>query len=234
MKKLETIDQNFIKTLLDNLPQNIEELSVPKDKDNKKTLELISLAEKRDITILYNKERKLSAIFKPTQIKNVNFLENLISKKKNCLILILDHIMDPQNVGSILRTALAANVDAVVVSKNRACHLTETVRKVSKGASEIVPFVIVNNIKYLLKNLKTVNFNIFGCDGTAEKNYYECDYNLPTAIIMGSEGKGIKPNLKKDINEMIKIPMNEQIESLNVSNACSVILFEARKQRIKK
>ena len=234
MKKLETIDQNFIKTLLDNLPQNIEELSVPKDKDNKKTLELISLAEKRDITILYNKERRLSAIFKPTQIKNVNFLENLISKKKNCLILILDHIMDPQNVGSILRTALAANVDAVVVSKNRACHLTETVRKVSKGASEIVPFVIVNNIKYLLKNLKTVNFNIFGCDGTAEKNYYECDYNLPTAIIMGSEGKGIKPNLKKDINEMIKIPMNEQIESLNVSNACSVILFEARKQRIKK
>ena len=234
MKKLETIDQNFIKTLLDNLPQNIEELSVPKDKDNKKTLELISLAEKRDITILYNKERKLSAIFKPTQIKNVNFLENLISKKKNCLILILDHIMDPQNVGSILRTALAANVDAVVVSKNRACHLTETVRKVSKGASEIVPFVIVNNIKYLLKNLKTVNFNIFGCDGTAEKNYYECDYNSSTAIIMGSEGKGIKPNLKKDINEMIKIPMNEQIESLNVSNACSVILFEARKQRIKK
>ena len=234
MKKLETIDQNFIKTLLDNLPQNIEELSVPKDKDNKKTLELISLAEKRDITILYNKERKLSATFKPTQIKNVNFLENLISKKKNSLILILDHIMDPQNVGSILRTALAANVDAVVVSKNRACHLTETVRKVSKGASEIVPFVIVNNIKYLLKNLKTVNFNIFGCDGTAEKNYYECDYNLSTAIIMGSEGKGIKPNLKKDINEMIKIPMNEQIESLNVSNACSVILFEARKQRIKK
>ena len=140
--------------------------------------------------------------------------------------------MDPQNVGSILRTALAANVDAVIVSKNRACHLTETVRKVSKGASEIIPFVIVNNIKYLLKNLKTLNFNILGCDGTAEKNYYECDFNLATAIIMGSEGDGIKPNLKKDVDEMIKIPMNEQIESLNVSNACSVILFEARKQRI--
>ena len=156
----------------------------------------------------------------------------MISQKENSLLLILDHVMDPQNVGSILRTALAANVDAVIVSKNRACHLTETVRKVSKGASEIIPFVIVNNIKYLLKNLKTLNFNILGCDGTAEKNYYECDYNLPTAIIMGSEGEGIKPNLKKDIDEMIRIPMNEQIESLNVSNACSVILFEARKQRI--
>ena len=81
-------------------------------------------------------------------------------------------------------------------------------------------------------SLKTLNFNILGCDGTSEKNYYECDYNLPTAIIMGSEGEGIKPNLKKDIDEMIRIPMNEQIESLNVSNACSVILFEARKQRI--
>ena len=217
MKKLETIDQNFIKTLLDNLPQNIEELSVPKDKN---------------IPISFNADKKLSATFKPSQIKDINFLEKLISQKDNSLLLILDHVMDPQNVGSILRTALAANVDAVIVSKNRACHLTETVRKVSKGASEIIPFVIVNNIKYLLKNLKTFNFNILGCDGTAEKNYYECDYNLPTAIIMGSEGEGIKPNLKKDIDEMIRIPMNEQIESLNVSNACSVILFEARKQRI--
>ena len=187
---------------------------------------------KKDLSISYNTDKKLSATFKPSQIKDINFLEKLISQKENSLLLILDHVMDPQNVGSILRTALAANVDAVIVSKNRACHLTETVRKVSKGASEIIPFVIVNNIKYLLKNLKTLNFNILGCDGTAEKNYYECDYNLPTAIIMGSEGEGIKPNLKKDIDEMIRIPMNEQIESLNVSNACSVILFEARKQRI--
>jgi len=232
MKKLETHDQNFIKTLLDNLPQNIEELSIPKDKNNKKTLELISLAKEKDLPISFNVDKKLVATFIPSQIKDINFLEKLISKKKNSLILILDHVMDPQNVGSILRTALAANVDAVVVSKNRACHLTETVRKVSKGASEIIPFVIVNNIKYLLKNLKTINFNILGCDGSAEKDYYECDYNLPTAIIMGSEGEGIKPNLKKDIDEMIRIPINEQIESLNVSNACSVILFEARKQRI--
>tara|TARA_B100000900_G_scaffold286285_1_gene245419 strand:+ start:549 stop:1244 length:696 start_codon:yes stop_codon:yes gene_type:complete len=231
MKKLETYDQNFIKTLLDNLPQNIDEVSVQKN-NNKKILELISLAEKKGVRVLFNKDRKLSATYKPSQIQDINFLEKLISQKKNSLILILDHVMDPQNVGSILRTALAADVDALVVSKDRACHLTETVRKVSKGASEIVPFVIVNNIKYLLKNLKTLNFNVLGCDGAAEKNYYECNYKLPTAIIMGSEGDGIKLNLKKHIDEMIRIPMNKQIESLNVSNACSVILFEARKQRI--
>ena len=231
MKKLETIDQNFIKTLLDNVPQQIEELYVPKNKNDKKTLELISVAKEKDIPILFNKDKKLSAIFKPSVVKDINFLEKLIDQKKNSLILILDHVMDPQNVGSILRTALAADVDAVVVSKNRACHLTETVRKVSKGASEIVPFVIVNNIKYVLKNLKNLNFNILGCDGTAEKNYYECDYKMPTAIIMGSEDIGIQPNLKKDVDKMIRIPMNKQIESLNVSNACSVILFEARKQR---
>ena len=231
MKNLESLDQNFIKTLLDNVPQQIEELYVPKNKNDKKTLELISVAKEKDITILFNKDKKLSATFKPSVVKDINFLEKLIDQKKNSLILILDHVMDPQNVGSILRTALAADVDAVVVSKNRACHLTETVRKVSKGASEIVPFVIVNNIKYVLKNLKNLNFNILGCDGTAEKNYYECDYKMPTAIIMGSEDIGIKPNLKKDVDKMIRIPMNKQIESLNVSNACSVILFEARKQR---
>ena len=231
MKNLESLDRNFIKTLLDNVPQQIEELYVPKNKNDKKTLELISVAKEKDITILFNKDKKLSATFKPSVVKDINFLEKLIDQKKNSLILILDHVMDPQNVGSILRTALAADVDAVVVSKNRACHLTETVRKVSKGASEIVPFVIVNNIKYVLKNLKNLNFNILGCDGTAEKNYYECDYKMPTAIIMGSEDIGIKPNLKKDVDKMIRIPMNKQIESLNVSNACSVILFEARKQR---
>jgi len=231
MKNLESLDQNFIKTLLDNVPQQIEELYVPKNKNDKKTLELISVAKEKDIPILFNKDKKLSAIFKPSVVKDINFLEKLIDQKKNSLILILDHVMDPQNVGSILRTALAADVDAVVVSKNRACHLTETVRKVSKGASEIVPFVIVNNIKYVLKNLKNLNFNILGCDGTAEKNYYECDYKMPTAIIMGSEDIGIQPNLKKDVDKMIRIPMNKQIESLNVSNACSVILFEARKQR---
>ncbi len=231
MKNLESLDQNFIKTLLDNVPQQIEELSVPKNKNDKKTLGLISVAKEKDIPILFNKDKKLSAIFKPSIVKDINFLEKLIDQKKNSLILILDHVMDPQNVGSILRTALAADVDAVVVSKNRACHLTETVRKVSKGASEIVPFVIVNNIKYVLKNLKNLNFSILGCDGTAEKNYYECDYKMPTAIIMGSEDIGIKPNLKKDVDKMIRIPMNKQIESLNVSNACSVILFEARKQR---
>jgi len=231
MKNLESLDQNFIKTLLDNVPQQIEELYVPKNKNDKKTLGLISVAKEKDIPILFNKDKKLSAIFKPSVVKDINFLEKLIDQKKNSLILILDHVMDPQDVGSILRTALAADVDAVVVSKNRACHLTETVRKVSKGASEIVPFVIVNNIKYVLKNLKNLNFNILGCDGTAEKNYYECDYKMPTAIIMGSEDIGIKPNLKKDVDDMIRIPMNKQIESLNVSNACSVILFEARKQR---
>ena len=231
MKNLESLDQNFIKTLLDNVPQQIEELYVPKNKNDKKTLELISVAKEKDIPILFNKDKKLSATFKPSVVKDINFLEKLIDQKKNSLILILDHVMDPQNVGSILRTALAADVDAVLVSKNRACHLTETVRKVSKGASEIVPFVIVNNIKYVLKNLKNLNFNILGCDGTAEKNYYECDYKMPTAIIMGSEDIGIQPNLKKDVDKMIRIPMNKQIESLNVSNACSVILFEARKQR---
>ena len=129
-------------------------------------------------------------------------IDNVTVEINDCEVPIMDGSASPfvfliQSAGSILRTALAANVDAVIVSKNRACHLTETVRKVSKGASEIIPFVIVNNIKYLLKNLKTLNFNILGCDGTAEKNYYECDYNLPTAIIMGSEGEGIKPNLKK-------------------------------------
>ena len=95
MKRLETLDQNFIKTLLDNLPQNIEELSFPKDKNNKKTLELISLAKDKDLLVSFNTDKKISATFKPSQIKDINFLEKLISEKENSLLLILDHVMDP-------------------------------------------------------------------------------------------------------------------------------------------
>ena len=113
MKMLETVDQNFIKTLLDNLPQNIEELSVPKDKNNKKTLELISLAEEKNLPISFNTDKKLSATFKPSQIKDVNFLEKLIGQKENSLLLILDHVMDPQNVGSILRTSKLSFISRV-------------------------------------------------------------------------------------------------------------------------
>ena len=139
--------------------------------------------------------------------------------------------MDPQNVGSILRTSLAASVDAIVVSKNRACHLTETVRKVSKGASELIPFIIVNNIKNLSRQLQKIGLNVIGCDIGEGINYYDFNFKKATAIIMGAEDKGIQVSLKKELDEIINIPMNNQIESLNVSNACSVILFEMRKQR---
>ena len=83
MKKLESVDQNFIKTLLDNIPQNIKEFYVPKEKNNKKTLELISLAEQKEVAISFNKERRLSATFLPSQVKDINFLEKLINRNKN-------------------------------------------------------------------------------------------------------------------------------------------------------
>jgi 23S rRNA (guanosine2251-2'-O)-methyltransferase len=231
MTELKSSDQNFIKTLITNLPEKVKEFVLPDKKNDKKTSDLIYLAKQNNVEVKFSSSKKLHATYEPAQAKDINFLEQLLDKKNNSLILILDHVMDPQNLGSILRTSLAAEVDAVVVSKNRACHLTDTVRKVSKGASEIIPFVIVNNIKYLTKHLKNINFKFVGCEASAEKKYYDFDYKVPVAIIMGSEGYGIKLNLKKEIDEMLKIPMSEKIESLNVSNACSVILFEANKQR---
>ena len=139
MKKLESVDQNFIKTLLDNIPQNIEEFYVPKDKNNKKTLELISLAEQKEVAISFNKERRLSATFIPSQVKDINFLEKLINRNKNSLILILDHIMDPQNVGSILRTALAADVEILWLASG-VDPLSQKVLRSSAGAVLHLPY----------------------------------------------------------------------------------------------
>tara|TARA_B100001029_G_scaffold24743_1_gene17330 strand:- start:5081 stop:5779 length:699 start_codon:yes stop_codon:yes gene_type:complete len=231
MNDLISYDQNFIKTLFENSPDKIINLSIPENRKNKKVSSLISLAEKYEVKVTVNSTKKISAVYKPSIAKDMNYLEKIIQQKENPIILILDHVMDPQNVGSILRTSLAASVDAVVVSKNRACHLTETVRKVSKGASELIPFIIVNNIKNLTRQLQKIGLNVIGCDIGEGINYYDFNFKKATAIIMGAEDKGIQFSLKKELDEIINIPMNNKIESLNVSNACSVILFEMRKQR---
>ena len=165
-------------------------------------------------------------------MKDINFLETIIIKKKDPLLVVLDHIQDPQNLGSILRSSLGASVDAIIIPKDRACHLTPTVRIVSKAASEIIPVIVVSNLRNTIKILKKYSFEIYACSGEANKNYFEVDFTGPKVLIFGSEEKGIQKFLATEADEKIKIPIDSRLESLNVSNATSVILFEAKRQRI--
>ena len=228
---LSTKDINFIKTLLENDSKKIEKIIIKKGSKDLRIQNIVSLAKKNSTKIITDKTERLEAYFYPKEMKDINFLETIIIKKKDPLLVVLDHIQDPQNLGSILRSSLGASVDAIIIPKDRACHLTPTVRKVSKAASEIIPMIVVNNLRNTIKILKKYSFEIYACSGEANKNYFEVDFTGPKVLIFGSEEKGIQKFLASEADEKIKIPIDSRLESLNVSNATSVILFEAKRQR---
>ena len=228
---LSTKDINFIKTLLENDSKKIEKIIIKKGSKDLRIQNIVSLAKKNSTEIITDKTERFEAYFYPKEMKDINFLETIIIKKKDPLLVVLDHIQDPQNLGSILRSSLGASVDAIIIPKDRACHLTPTVRKVSKAASEIIPMIVVNNLRNTIKILKKYSFEIYACSGEANKNYFEVDFTGPKVLIFGSEEKGIQKFLATEADEKIKIPIDSRLESLNVSNATSVILFEAKRQR---
>ena len=229
---LSTKDINFIKTLLENDSKKIEKIIIKKGSKDLRIQNIVSLAKKNSTEIITDKTERFEAYFYLEEMKDINFLETIIIKKKDPLLVVLDHIQDPQNLGSILRSSLGASVDAIIVPKDRACHLTPTVRKVSKAASEIIPVIVVSNLRNTIKILKKYSFEIYACSGEANKNYFEVDFTGPKVLIFGSEEKGIQKFLATEADEKIKIPIDSRLESLNVSNATSVILFEAKRQRI--
>ena len=229
---LSTKDINFIKTLLENDSKKIEKIIIKKGSKDLRIQNIVSLAKKNSTEIIADKTERFEAYFYPEEMKDINFLETIIIKKKDPLLVVLDHIQDPQNLGSILRSSLGASVDAIIIPKDRACHLTPTVRKVSKAASEIIPVIVVSNLRNTIKILKKYSFEIYACSGEANKNYFEVDFTGPKVLIFGSEEKGIQKFLATEADEKIKIPIDSRLESLNVSNATSVILFEAKRQRI--
>ena len=228
---LSTKDINFIKTLLENDSKKIEKIIIKKGSKDLRIQNIVSLAKKNSTEIITDKTERFEAYFYPKEMKDINFLETIIIKKKDPLLVVLDHIQDPQNLGSILRSSLGASVDAIIIPKDRACHLTPTVRKVSKAASEIIPVIVVSNLRNTIKILKKYSFEIYACSGEANKNYFEVDFTGPKVLIFGSEEKGIQKFLATEADEKIKIPIDSRLESLNVSNATSVILFEAKRQR---
>ena len=228
---LSTKDINFIKTLLENEPKKIEKIKIKDTSKDSRILNIVSLSKKNNVEIIFEGIDRIEAFFYPREMEDINYLEKNILLKQDPLIVILDHIQDPQNLGSILRTSLGASVDAIIIPKDRACHLTPTVRKVSKAASEIIPVIVVSNLRNTVKMLQRNFIEIYACTGQADLSFFEVDFKGSKALIFGSEDKGIQKFLANEANEKIKIPIDSRLESLNVSNATSVILFEAKRQR---
>jgi 23S rRNA (guanosine2251-2'-O)-methyltransferase len=147
------------------------------------------------------------------------------------LLLILDGVTDPHNLGACLRTADAAGVDAVIAPKDNSASLNATVRKVACGAAEAVPFIQVTNLARTMKELQQRGIWISGTAGEAEQSVYEADLKGAVALVMGAEGKGMRRLTRENCDYLIKLPMAGLVSSLNVSVATGVCLFEAVRQR---
>ncbi len=149
----------------------------------------------------------------------------------NPLLLVLDGVTDPHNLGACLRVTDGAGAHAVIAPKDHAVGINATVAKVASGAAETVPYFMVTNLARTLGELKERNIWVIGTSGDADKNLYQVDLKGPVAMVLGAEGPGMRQLTRKTCDELVCIPMQGAVESLNVSVASAVCLYEALRQR---
>lgn len=206
--------------------------------------EILHLSQAKGIPVEYVARRVIDessttsahqGVIAYTAAKEYVALEDLliISRERNepPLYCILDGIEDPQNLGAILRTAEASGIHGVIIRSRRAVGITAAVAKASAGAVEYMPVARVSNISQAMVNLKRNNVWVVGIDPTGEIDYSQVDFRLPTAIVIGSEGKGLSDLVKKRCDSLASIPMQGKITSLNASIAAALVMYEALKQR---
>lgn len=155
-------------------------------------------------------------------------LEDILTDAR--LLVILDGVEDPHNLGAIIRTAHAAGANGIIVPERRSAPLSETVARVSAGALEYMPVARVTNVTRLLEQLKQRRFWIYGLDERGTEPYDRVEYTEPAAIVLGSEGRGLHDNVKKHCDFLINIPMAGAVSSLNVSVAAGVVLFDWKRK----
>jgi 23S rRNA (guanosine2251-2'-O)-methyltransferase len=161
----------------------------------------------------------------------LDLLESKIGSSDPPLALGLDGIEDPRNMGSIVRTAECAGVHGVFIAERRAVGLTSVVAKVAAGALEYVPVARVTNLVRLIDQLKERNIWVIGAASEAKQSYVDWDWRLPAAIFLGNEGQGLHRLVREHCDTLVRIPVAGKLDSLNVSVAAGVLLYEARRQR---
>jgi 23S rRNA (guanosine2251-2'-O)-methyltransferase len=225
-------------------PQFIRCLLIARGSQNRRVADIEMLAADLGVEIRYEAREALDQVADVERHQDVvaelvrdNLLgeadlEGLLDKVQgDPLVLVLDGVQDPHNLGACLRTAEAAGVHAVIIPKDRAVGLTPVVRKASAGASEVVPLVQVTNLARVLKALQARGIWLYGATDTADQSLYGVDMTGPVCLVMGSEGQGMRRLTAQVCDHLVSIPMAGVIESLNVSVATGVCLYEIQRQR---
>jgi 23S rRNA (guanosine2251-2'-O)-methyltransferase len=227
---------------LRNAPGTIESLYYDPNRRDARMRQLLQRAEQAAVRPIAVEPQRLQALAGPTRHQGVVALcarlDNVVSLPQvldrvadESLLLLLDGITDPRNLGACLRTAEAAAVTAVVLPRDRSASLSSAALKAASGAIESLPVIAVVNLARSMDEIKEAGVRIVGADHQAPHSLYGLDLRGPLAVALGSEGHGLRRLTRERCDELAHIPMAGQIESLNVSVATGVFLFEARRQR---
>ena len=229
-----------VESVLKHSPEIVLQIWLQKNRDDKRINTIIDLAQKSGISIEQISTDKLNnkyegvihqgvvARIRSSNKKSVQ-LEDILELDK-CLLLVLDGVEDPHNIGACLRTADAAGADAVIVSKNRSPGITPIVRKVASGAAETIPFIEVSNLVQCLEQLKDNDVWVIGAAGETDRSLFDCKPSNKTALVMGAEEKGLRRLTRETCDELVKIPMSGTVESLNVSVATGICLYQLNRK----
>jgi len=233
-----------VESALKNDPDNITQVWIAENKRNQRVKELIHHAQKRgliahraDMALLdklaktHQHQGVVAEYQTPASLTEDDLLDLLDNLDAPPLLLVLDGVTDPHNLGACLRTAEGAGVHAVITPKDNAVGLTPAARKVASGAAETVPFIQVTNLVRTMEKLKQTGIWFYGTSDKASGDFYQQDFKAPTAIVMGAEGKGLRRLTEEHCDALISIPMAGQVSSLNVSVATGVCLYEVVRQR---
>ena len=232
-----------INKMLQHSPQSCVELICTEGK-NPRLLSLIGSARQAGLPIRFESRELLSDLSGGAKHQgcvlqivesspNALTLDQLLQQNHNrSLYLVLDGVQDPHNLGACLRTADATGVDAVIIPKDRSAGLSATVRKVAAGGAESVPLLEVTNIARSLKEMKKAGIWIYGTSGEAIADVYQYSYDSAVALVMGAEGEGLRRLTAEQCDHLVKLPMLGTVESLNVSVATGVCLYEILRSRM--
>ena len=221
----------------------VKEIYLDQSRSDRRAKDLAKLAEERGARLMLVDGARLDGMTQHARHQGVvarvepvalarDLDEVLDNLKDPALLLVLDGITDPHNLGACLRVADAMGVHAVVVPKDRAVGITPTVEKVASGAAETVPFIAVTNLARTMRELKDREIWLIGADQEAERDLYAIKLDVPMAWVLGAEGEGMRRLTRENCDELARIPMAGTVESLNVSVSAGICLAEARRQRL--
>ncbi|WP_085707677.1 23S rRNA (guanosine(2251)-2'-O)-methyltransferase RlmB [Pseudomonas sp. B35(2017)] len=244
MSQLEKIyGVHAVEALLRHHPKRVKQIWLAESRNDPRVQPLIELANESRVPVGQAERREMDAWVEgvhqgvvaevsPSQVWGEAMLDELLDRTEGApLLLVLDGVTDPHNLGACLRSADAAGALAVIVPKDKSATLTPVVRKVACGAAEVIPLVAVTNLARTLEKLQQRGLWIVGTAGEAETSLYDQDLTGPTILIMGAEGKGMRRLTREHCDYLVNLPMAGSVSSLNVSVATGVCLFEAQRQR---